>query len=360
MTQVHLKPSSRSGLEQPPGTVRLTVEGARDLTRRALVGAGYSVEEAKIIQSQLVTNALDGYGPAGLNRALAIIMEPRAREPRRAIRIVHETPNSALLDGGNNVGYLACWRASEVALEKARATGFAVVGVNNCPFSGRNAHYVEPLARAGFVALHTTSGMPHVLPLGGRKAVMGTNPICFAFPTKGRDPIIVDMSTSAIMWGDVLLHARTGEPLPEGVGFDSDGNPTTDASKAAKGGVAPFGGHKGYALSLVVQILGLMAGAHLPRGLSSDYAGLFIVVDPKLTLPAGAFEEHLDLFIRDLKSTPRREGVNDILVPSERAFRQRRIQQEADVVDIDVALHSALEQWASGEKSAVIQPCDAD
>ena len=242
-------------------------------------------------------------------------------------------------------------------MEKAQATGFAVVGVNNCPYSGRNAHYVERLARAGLIALHTTSGMPHVLPLGGRKAVMGTNPICFAFPTGGPDPIIVDMSTSAIMWGDVLLHARTGEPLPEGVAFDADGNPTTDGAKAAKGGVAAFGGHKGYALSLVIQILGLMAGAYLPRKLTSDYAGFFIVVDPKLTMPDGAFEEHLQMFIRDLKSTSLREGTKEILVPSERAFRQRRIQQAADVIDIDAPLHAALQDWASGRNKPVIQPC---
>ncbi len=357
MAQSQVKPSSRTGLDQLPGKVRLTVEGARELTRRALCGAGYSPEEADIIQAQLVTNALDGYEPAGLNRALAIINEPRAREPRRAIRILHETPSSALLDGGNNVGYLACWRASQVALEKASATGFAVVGVNNCPFSGRNAHYVEPLARAGLVALHTTSGMPHMLPPGGRRAVMGTNPICFAFPTRGANPVIVDMSTSAIMWGDVLLHARTGEPLPEGVGFDAEGNPTTDAARAAQGGVAPFGGHKGYALALVVQILGLMAGAHLPRGLSSDYAGFFLAVKPDLLLPAGAFEEHLEHFLRDLKAVPLREGVREIVVPSERAFRQRAVQQQADVVDIDEALHAALTDWASGGKAPVIQPC---
>jgi LDH2 family malate/lactate/ureidoglycolate dehydrogenase len=351
-------PSSQSGVDQAAGTVRLSLAEARQLTRLALIGAGYSENEAYIIQAQLVTNALDGYGPAGLNRALAVINEPRARQRRQHIRVVRETPSSALLDGGNNVGYLACWRASEVALEKARATGFAVVGVNNCPFSGRNAHYVEPLARAGFVAMHTTSGMPRVLPPGARRAVMGTNPICFAFPTEGPDPLIVDMSTSAIMWGDVLMRARTGEPLPEGAGFDADGEPTTNASAAAKGGVAPFGGHKGYALSLVVQILGLLAGAYLPRQLTSDYAGFFVVVDPALTLGEGEFQQHLALFRRDLEATPRRHGVAEIIVPSERAFRQRRLQEAAGFIDIDTPLHRELAEWASGRHEKVIQPCE--
>jgi LDH2 family malate/lactate/ureidoglycolate dehydrogenase len=360
MTQTQIKPSSRSGLDQKPGTVRLTIEEARDLARRALCGAGFTAEEAEVIQAQLVTNALDGYVPAGLNRALGIINEPRMSQPRQTIRVIHETPNSALLDGGNNVGYLAYWRACQIALEKAKATGFAVVGVNNSAWSGRNAFYVEPLARAGLIVLHVASGRDRVLPPGARRPILGTNPICFAFPTDGPDPIIVDFGTSAFMWGDLLLHARTGDPLPEGVAFDSDGNPTTDAAKGAKGGLAAFGGHKGYALALVVQILGLMAGSYLPRHQPADYAGFFIAFDPELTMPGGAFQDHLRLLIEEIKSTPRRDGVAEILIPSERAFRQRHVQMAAGFLDIDIPLRDALEEWASGRKAPVVQPCTTE
>ena len=153
--------------------------------------------------------------------------------------------------------------------------------------------------------------------------------------------------------------ARIGRPrLPEGVGFDENGEPTTDAAAVARGGVAPFGGHKGCALALVVQMLGLLAGSYLPRERTSDYAGFFVVVDPRMMLGDGEFEEHLTLFLGELKGTPRRGDVAEILLPSERALRQRELQREANFVDVEEPLHRELAEWASGRRERVIQPCE--
>jgi L-2-hydroxycarboxylate dehydrogenase (NAD+) len=323
-----------------PDTVRLSVAAATALGTAALRRLGYSDDEAAIITGQLIDNALCGYRFASLPRILAIAGDARTRQPRRPIRIVHESAAAALVDGGNNVGYLAVHRGAEIAIAKARTAGIAVVGIHNSYFSGRNAYYVERIVQAGMVALHTASAEPHVVPPGGRRPALGTNPICFGFPSAD-GPVIVDLGTAATMWGEVLLYARTGEKLPEGVGFDADGNPTTDAAAAAKGGVAAFGGHKGYALCFAIQALGLLAGAALGRGRTQDYGFLFLVVDPGVLLPDNPFAAQMTALVAEIKATPRAAGIDEIRIPGERAARERARRREEGIV-LDTAVVAAL------------------
>src|SRR5207245_10045474 len=118
-------------------------------------------------------------------------------------------------------------------------------------------------------------------------------------------PVIVETGTAAFQWGEVLLHAPLGTPLPEGVGLDKDGRPTRDAKEAVLGGVLPFGGHKGYGLSFAIQAMGLLAGAALARGQMQDYGFLFIAFDPGLLIPVEQFTQQVSDLIARLKATPR-------------------------------------------------------
>lgn len=303
-------------------TVRLTPSQATEIGIKALGRIGYAPQEAKIIVDQLVDNSLSGYRFAGLPRILAIAGDEKARKGRKPIRTVRETPVSALLDGGNEIGYIVAYRAAEVAIEKARASGIACVGAYNSYYSGRNAYFVEKVAREGLVAIHIASAKPRVLPIGGARPALGTNPLCFGFPSS-EGPVIFDMGTAALMWGDVLLHAHLGQPLPEGVGFDQEGLPTTDATETLRGGVVPFGGHKGYGLSFAVQALGLLAGASFARGEVQDYGFLFWVVDPAIMFTEPDFEHQMSELVAKIKATPRQPGVDEIRIPSERARRER-------------------------------------
>ena len=252
-----------------PDTVRLTPEAAHAIGMKALARIGYNGEDAQIIVDQLIDNALSGYRFAGLPRILAIAGDEKTKEKRTPVKVIHDTPVSALMDGGNNVGYVVAYRAAEKAIEKARISGIASVGANNSYYSGRNAYFVEKVVREGLVCMHIASAKARVLPPGGAKPALGTNPLCFGFPSND-GPVIFDMGTAALMWGDVMLHAHLGQPLPPGIGFDENGRATTDAAAALRGGVVPFGGHKGYGLSFVVQALGLLAGAAFTRGMVQD------------------------------------------------------------------------------------------
>ncbi len=317
--------------DTPPGTIRMSVAEATDIGERALRKIGFSKDDSDMILGQLIDNALCGYPFTSLPRILAIAGDPKVKAPRRPVRIVHETPVSAMLDGGNNVGYVAVHKAAEVAIEKAKANRFSVVGLHDSYLSGRNAYYVEKIVNAGFVTLHTACGQPYVVPPGGTRPALGTNPICIGFPSS-KGPFILDMGTAALQWGEVMLHARIDAPLPEGVGVDRDGLPTIDAKEALLGGVLPFGGHKGFGLSLAMQTMGLLAGAALPRGKVQDYGFMFVTFAPDLLLPGDQFAEQVAQLIDAVKATPRKAGVDEIRIPSERAFRERERRRREGIV----------------------------
>jgi LDH2 family malate/lactate/ureidoglycolate dehydrogenase len=324
-----------------PDARRLDVAEATALGETTLMRIGFPHDEARIVTDQLIDNSLCGYRFAGLPRILAIARDAKTGAARSAVRVVHETPVSALLDGGNNVGYVAVYRGMEIAITKAKAAGIASVGVCNSYYSGRNAYYLERIVEAGFVGLHSASGAPHVVPPGGRRPALGTNPIAFGFPSS-EGPVIYDIGTASLMWGEVLLSAETGEELPAGLAFDADGNPTQDASAATGGGVAPWGGHKGYGLSFAIQALGLLAGAALPRGKTQDYGFLFLVVDPAAMLPGNDFAVQMSELVRSIKATLRQPGVAEIRIPSERAFRERA-RRRIEGILVDRAVIAALE-----------------
>lgn len=302
--------------------VALSVEEACLLGRAALRGAGLPEDEAGIITDHLVENMLSGYEFAGLPRVIAIVEHPNFPQPKSDVRVVHETAMSSMIDGGNHVGYAPVLKGALLCAEKAQKHGMAIVGVNNCWFSGRLAYYLERIANNGLVAIHTASGLANVVPPGASKPLLGTNPIGFAIPTTG-NPLIFDMGTASTMWGEVLLYAMLNKHFPEGIGVDSGGRPTTSAREISKGGVLPFGGHKGYGLSVMVQALGVLSGAKRAAGNVIDSGFLFIAVDPALMMPREEFYKQMDEMITQLRELPRQPGVDRIRIPSDRTFAER-------------------------------------
>jgi len=302
--------------------ITLSAAEAAALAEGGLQRIGHGEDAARVIAAHLVESELMGYPALGLTRVLTIAEHPRTKEPRKPVTVVHETPVSARLDCGNHVGMYAIRRAAEVAIAKARAGGFALVGAHNTYLSGRNAYYLDLIARAGFVGLHLASGQPVVAPLGGAGPAFGTNPIGFGIPREPH-PVVFDIGTAAANHGDLVLASRLGRVLPEGVAIDAGGRPTRDPVAALTGAILPFGGHRGSALSFTIQALGLLGGAAFTRGKVQDYGYLFVVFDPGLLMPAAEFRRQLDELIVRVKATPRQAGVADIRIPSERSYAER-------------------------------------
>jgi LDH2 family malate/lactate/ureidoglycolate dehydrogenase len=318
--------------------IHLSVAEARELSERALTGIGYDLEEARTLADHMIDAALCGYEYSGLAKILNIPEHRRFKRPRQPIRAVRETAVSALYDGGNNVGMLAMYHATLAAIAKAAAHGFSVVGVTNSWMSGRSAYYVEMIAAADLVGIHTASSSRSVAPIGGMRPVLGTNPIAFGLPS-ANGPVVLDMGTSAFMGTELALRERLGQLLPEGVAIDSQGQPTRDPTAARLGALLPFGGYKGFALGFIVQALGVLAGSGMDPDKDDGY--LFIVFKPDLLVPLDDFKREVSGLNDRIKSIPRQPGIDEIRLPGERSFRSReRLSREG--IEIDRLVYDAL------------------
>jgi LDH2 family malate/lactate/ureidoglycolate dehydrogenase len=328
--------------------VRMTVDEARTLGEAAMRGAGYDKDEARILTDHVLDAALCGYEYSGLPKLLNVVDAPDFRQPRRPVTVLRETAVSAMIDGGNNTGMIAAYRAAEATMERAKANGVAIVCLANTWMTGRSAYYCEMIARAGMVVVHTVAAPPAVAPFGGARPALGTNPIAFGFPTES-DPLVIDMGTSAFMGTDLQFRNRLGVPIPEGVALGPDGQPTMDAGLARRGALLPFGGseggYKGFGLALAMDAFGALTAAVRPADAVSGY--VFIAFRPDLFVPLEDYRREVSGRIAMVKATPRRSGVEEIRIPGERGYRTRaRLIREG--IEIDRKIYDALRRLSDG------------
>ena len=319
-----------------PDRIRLTAAEAQALAEQALGKIGYDTEEARIIADHCVDAALCGYEYSGLPKILNVAEHRQARLPRQPMRAVRETPLSALFDGGNNNGMVAMYRATQVAIAKACEHGMSVVGVNNSWVSGRSAHYVEKVARAGLIGIHSVSSRIHVAAPGSSGPATGTNPIAFGFPT-AEEPLVIDLGAAAFMGTDLIFQERRNAVLPEGVALDINGKSTRDPARVHA--ILPFGGYKGFALALAMQALGVLAGSG--QSYDKTYGYLIMAIKPDMLVPIDNFRRDMSEMLARVKAAPRQPGVDEIRLPGERAFRERA-RSLREGIEIDRKIYDAL------------------
>ena len=331
----------------------LPIAAARALAAAAMAAVGHTPEEADIIADHLIDCDLRGLPFGGVARALSVVERIRKTPgSRRPITVVRETAASASIDGGDQVGYLVGRRATDLAIEKARATGLAAVGAFNTWYTGMFTYYLERLARAGLVGMAAGNAPQMVAPHGGSQPRFGTNPIGFSFPSADV-PVIWDVGTSAIMHSDVMLRLRLGEKLPEGAAFDAAGLPTRDPQAALGGAFGVWGGHKGSGLAMVVHLLGMMCGAAAnPDGLRD--CGLFLfAVDPGLLHPAGGFEHLVSDYVDSVRSSRPLDPDKPLRAPFERSFAERQARIARGTVPVPDPIHDALAHLAAATTEMV-------
>jgi (2R)-3-sulfolactate dehydrogenase (NADP+) len=248
---------------------RLTLDEATSLARDALEHAGAAPRMAALTAAALLAAEAEGQSGHGLSRVAqyaAFLRNGRA-DGRAEPAIVAERGGAVLVDARNGLAYPAIALAVEEAAARALAHGVAFAGITNSHHSGAMGLPVAALARRGLVALAFTNS-PAAMPVpGGRRALMGTNPVAAAFPRRPTppgmpggdpghaDPLVIDMALSEVARGTIMVAAKEGRPIPEGWALDADGNPTTDARAALSGAMLAMGGTKGALLALVVELL---------------------------------------------------------------------------------------------------------
>lgn len=326
---------------------RLTVAEARSLAERTMVAIGQTAEEAHLIVDHLIDCELRGLSYGGLPRALSIAERiTRSGRKREPIQVEDKTSVSALVHGGDNVGYLVAWKAMEIAIERAKAHGVAVIGANSTWYTGMLSYYAERIAAQDLVSMIASNASPWVAPYGGTEGRFGTNPMCYGFPVAKGDPIIWDIGTSTIMHAEILLARRLGKELPEGVAFGPGGQPTRDPEQALAGAIRAWGGAKGSGLAIVVQLLGAMcASPVIPRGMH-DYGCLFVVMSPSLLMSTEAYKAAVTEYADAVRSTRPEAGGPPVRMPFDRSAADRRRRIAADVVEVADPILDQLRQIA--------------
>lgn len=239
-----------SGPMLPPAAIE-------DLARRALLAAGASPAMAAATARALVAAEAQGQPGHGLSRVpqyAAFLRNGRA-DGQAVPLVVAERGGAALVDARHGLAYPALDLAVAEAARRARAQGVAFVGITNSHHSGAMGLPVAALAAQGLVALAFTNS-PAAMPVpGGRRPLLGTNPVAAAFPRQRAAPLVIDLALSEVARGKIMLAAKAGQPIPPGWAIDALGRPTTDAEAALGGAMLAMGGTKGAALALVVELL---------------------------------------------------------------------------------------------------------
>jgi delta1-piperideine-2-carboxylate reductase len=256
-------------------SVHLNLADVKTLATAALLKAGCNEANANAIANTVWMAERDGCSSHGLFRIPGYVGSLKSGKVNgRADPKPERTAPSVLWVNGDG-GYtpLALERMLEDFDDLARAQGVAVCAITNTFHFAALWPEVEALARLGLCAIACTSYKPCLPPAGGTKPLYGTNPLAFAWPrhleSPGRDPLAFDQASAFMARGDVMIHARDGEPLPEGTGIDKDGNPTTDANEVLEGAQLPFGGYKGASIAMMIE---LMAGPLIGEQLSVEAA----------------------------------------------------------------------------------------
>lgn len=279
-----------------------------------LVRAGASVPVAALIAENCVACERDGSKSHGIFRMRGYVGSIQSGwVDAKAVPVVEDCGLAMVrVDAGNGFAQVALDAARSLVIDKVRSAGVAVLAIRNSHHLSALWPDVEPFARQGLIALSVVNSMAVVVPHGGHGAVLGTNPFAYATPSGGPDPMVVDFATSAMPNGDVQMAAREGRLLPEGVAVDGAGQPTRDPNVVlSEGALVPFGGAKGSALSVLIEVLcaGLTGGLFSHEVDWSAYPGAqtphtgqtVILIDPDRGHP-GSFGGRIGHLLAELES----------------------------------------------------------
>jgi delta1-piperideine-2-carboxylate reductase len=326
--------------------MRLTLAAARSLLETVMATVGHDRDDAALIADHLLDCELRGASYGGLSRALSIVERLATTDSRRQMVIERDTPALARLDGGDQLGYLVAHWATRMAIDKARTTGLAMVTAHNTWYTGMLSYYAEMAAAEGLVTMIASNASPWVAPHGATEGRFGTNPICFGFPSAG-EPVIWDIGTSAIIHAEVTMHHRLGTPLPPNVAFDADGTPTLDPAAALAGAFAPWGGHKGSGLAIVVHLLGMLAGSPVTPPELAQFGFMIIAIDPAAVTSAEQWKAEVAAYANSVRSARPLPGGPPVRMPFDRSRDERHRRRSEDAIEVADAVYDALTKVAA-------------
>ena len=334
------------------------IEHLREFSTRVFQHFGVPDEDAALAADVLAVSDLRGIDSHGVGRLHTYfdMLELGRINPTPDIKIVRESPSTATVDGDNGLGLVVGPRANEIAMDKAEQVGTGWVSVANTNHYGIAGWYVLEALKRDLIGWSMTNTTKLVQPLWGGERRLGTNPISIAFPGMEEPPIVIDMASSAVAYGKIEIAKRRGEPIPSGWAIDAEGNDTQDPQAMIDGGaLSPLGsfremgGHKGYCLAAMVDVLCcVLSGANwgpwappfalrqeIPeRSVGKGIGHFFGAMSIEAFLEVDEFKRQIDDWIRTMRATKPQPGTPGVVIPGdpEREAEQVRAEQGIPLV----------------------------
>lgn len=304
---------------------------------------GTPEDEAEVVAAHLVKANLVGHDSHGVIQipTYADRIDAGHIVPGAPFTVEQEAPCTAVVNGNWGFGFVVTEKATRMAIDKAKTHGVAAVTIHHQSHIGRLGDYPTMAAAEGMIGLITAdsgAAPKHVAPFGGRARKLGTNPICIGMPSDMDGPVLMDMASSTVALGKIALARNRREAIPAGWIVDREGNATTDPNDYFAGGaILPVGvdqGHKGYALSFMVEVFsGLLTGLGFgidPEGRHND--GVFLAAfNLEHFRPLAQFKQELRAFIKFIKDSPPAAGFSEVLYPGEIEHRTEQTRRREGI-----------------------------
>jgi LDH2 family malate/lactate/ureidoglycolate dehydrogenase len=300
----------------------------REFAAAVYAAEGMPAEDAALVADSLVQADLWGHQSHGVLRLDWYRARIRSgmMSAKTDAALAVDAGAVAVIDGRDGVGQVLAERAMREAVARAKLHGIGAVGVRNSNHFGTAMYYTRRAAEAGCVGFLSTNASPSMAPWGGRRKAIGNNPWSIAAPAGNRPPLMLDIANTAVARGKVYLAKQRGESIPAGWALDREGRPTLDPQAAIEGIILPMGAHKGYGISVMMDVLsGVLTGSAFASGVHGPYQAvqrsgcghLAIALHIEAFQPRAEFERRIESLVAELKGTPLAPGAEEIFYPGE-------------------------------------------
>lgn len=338
--------------------MKLQHQRLQNLVHEIFLHAGCEAAEAQCVSEHLVEANLVGHDSHGVIRTPIYVcwMKDNKVVANRKIEIVTDNGALAVVDGQMGLGQSIGQQTLKLAIEKCHEHGVSITALRNSGHLGRIGHWAEMAIDAGFVSLHfvNTTGLGmHVVPVGGIDSRLSINPITVGIPVQGRSPFVLDIAAAMTAEGKLKVARNKGVPVPHGWLIDAEGRPTNDPNDfygPPFGAILPFGGHKGYGLGLVAELL---AGALTGGGCSREgetrlvQGMLSILIDPARMQSRDEVFGEILRYVEFVRTSRPASPDGEVLIPGDVEARNRQ-QRLSEGIDLDDKTWSQIEKTARG------------
>jgi L-2-hydroxycarboxylate dehydrogenase (NAD+) len=335
----------------PEGDLLVPIDRLQAFGERLLAIMGVPEADARLTVETLIEADLRGVESHGMAHIVDFYVRRFQHghiNPTPDIRIVSDAPAAAVMDADRALGFIACHRAMDLAMDKARKCGVAFVSIKNSTHCGAGQHYALKAARAGMVGISVTTGGNIVIPPGGTKRTYGSNVLSSCAPTGRGFYFCLDGATSVVAGGKFEIAKRRGKPAKLGWGLDHHGRPTDNPNDYfSGGGILPLGSspetgaYKGFGYSIFADVLsgvlsGMGASLTMPRDGSA--AHMMAAIQVESFIPFDDFIEHMNTMVDGLKGAERQPGVDEITIPGEPEMRMETARRQAGAVPLHASI----------------------